>query len=229
MVDHQQETCWILVRGAAAGRSDDREEFARRYLPIVRTYLQARWRGKPLAEDVEDVVQEVFIALFRDGSPLGRADSQAGGGFRALLHGVTRNVALHSERTRARRVKRVGETDCDPDLTPADDPSLSRVFDRAYAYAMVKQARSRMAHHAASLDEDARRRVELLRLRFEQGLPIRDIAAQWATDPARLHREYSKARNEFRKALVETVAESERLTAERAEEECVRLQSLLRS
>ena len=28
-----------MIRGAAEGRSEDREEFARRYLPVVRAYL----------------------------------------------------------------------------------------------------------------------------------------------------------------------------------------------
>ena len=62
----------------------------------------------------------------------------------------------------------------------------------------------------------------ILRLRFEQGLPIREIAALWKVDAAKLHHEYAKARNEFREALVEVVAfhtpgsksEVERQTAE---------------
>ncbi len=37
-------TCWTVIQGAAAGRGDDRDQFARRYAPVVRAYLGARWR-----------------------------------------------------------------------------------------------------------------------------------------------------------------------------------------
>jgi RNA polymerase sigma-70 factor (ECF subfamily) len=47
--------------------------------------------------------------------------------------------------------------------------------------------------------------VELLRLRFHENLPIRDIARRWGTDPAVLHHEYAKAREEFRSALLDVV------------------------
>ena len=54
-----------MIRGAAKGRAGDREEFVRRYLPVVRSYLRARWRGSALAGELEDVVQEVFVRLWR--------------------------------------------------------------------------------------------------------------------------------------------------------------------
>ena len=43
------ETCWSIVIGAARGDIDHRREFARTYLPIVRAYLGARWRGSGYA------------------------------------------------------------------------------------------------------------------------------------------------------------------------------------
>ena len=46
----------------------------------------------------------------------------------------------------------------------------------------------------------------LLRLRFHEELPIREIAARWQEDPARLHHEYATARDEFRTALRAVVA-----------------------
>jgi hypothetical protein len=48
--------------------------------------------------------------------------------------------------------------------------------------------------------------VELLRLRFEEGLPIRTIAAQWGIDAVAVHHAYALARKEFRAALLEVVA-----------------------
>lgn len=227
MTDYDQPTCWQLIQGAAAGRDEPREEFARRYLPTVRAYLRARWRGGPFADEVDDVAQEVFVALLRDGGALEKADPEHGGGFRALLHAVTRNVALHAERTRVRRHKRVGSSEVEVDAEAADDPTLSVVFDRAYAKAMVRQAREQMDRAAQGGDEAQRRRVELLRLLFEDGVPIRDIAVRWGEDPARLHREYAKARREFREAIAVAVAGNECWSGERVEQECRRLLQLL--
>ena len=221
-------TCWLLIRGAADGSGADREEFARRYMPVVQAYLRTRWRGSPHAGDVEDAAQEVFIAMLRSGGPLESADPEHGSGFRALLFAVTRNVALHHERSGARRRLRIDDAAFEPDLEPADEPSLSYVFDRAFAESVVRQARTAMDLKARSLDAEHRRRVELLRLHFEEGLPIPDIAARWQMDPAQAHREYARARREFRDALTETVAGAERWSAARVEQECERLLLLLR-
>ena len=50
------------------------------------------------------------------------------------------------------------------------------------------------------------RRVELLRLRFQSGLPIREIADRWGEDPAKVHHEYATARAEFKAALGRVMA-----------------------
>ena len=42
-------------------------------------------------------------------------------------------------------------------------------------------------------------------MRFHEGLPIREIAQQWQVDAVDLHREYAKARKEFKQALREVV------------------------
>ena len=89
-------TCWTLIRGAAEGREEDREAFARQYLPVVRSYLRVRWQGTPLREEIEDAVQDVFVECFKDNGALGRVDPSRSNGFRAFLHGVVRNVALRT-------------------------------------------------------------------------------------------------------------------------------------
>ncbi len=53
-----QATCWTLIRAAADGAPRQREEFARRYAPVLRAYLAARWRGSPLRQDLDDAVNE---------------------------------------------------------------------------------------------------------------------------------------------------------------------------
>ena len=63
-------TCWTLIRAAAAGQAAEREEFSRRYLAPVRAYLAARWRASPILGELDDAVQEVFVACFREGGAL---------------------------------------------------------------------------------------------------------------------------------------------------------------
>jgi RNA polymerase sigma-70 factor (ECF subfamily) len=223
-----ESTCWSLIHGAAAGDADDRAGFARRYAPVVRAYLAARWRGSPHVQDLDDVLQEVFVACFEPGGVLSRAEPDRPGGFRAYLYGVVRNVA---RRVEARRVRgRENQPPSDPGLEqfPADDESLSRVFDRAWAEALLREAARRQAELAERGGPAAVRRVDLLRLRFHDGLPIRDIAARWGEDPAVLHREYAKARREFRDALRDVVAFHQHGAPDVIDRACADLLTLLR-
>jgi RNA polymerase sigma factor (sigma-70 family) len=197
------ETCWTVVEEAAGGDREAREAFANHYVPVVRAYLRARWRASPLASEIDDAVQEVFVDCFKGDGALGRADRTRSGGFRAFLHGVVRIVALHFETRRARRKVRASGA-FDPDRGEANEESLARVFDRAWAQQIMREAAERQAN--AADDDDRRRRVELLRLRFREGLPIRTIAQRWEADPAVVHRQYARARREFEAALSEVVA-----------------------
>jgi hypothetical protein len=52
------------------------------------------------------------------------------------------------------------------------------------------------AEATARSGDRAVRCVELLRLRFQEGLPIRDIATRWNEDAAKLHHEFATARDE---------------------------------
>ena len=48
------ETCWGLIKGAAVGERVRQAEFARRYGPIVRAYLAARWNNTLLLANIDD-------------------------------------------------------------------------------------------------------------------------------------------------------------------------------
>lgn len=194
-----ETTCWTVICAAAAGDGAARDLFAKRYAPVVRAYLAARWRGGPLIGQLDDAVQEVFVAFLKPDGGLERADAGRPGGFRPFLYGIARNVARRFEHRPQPAPK------LDLDALPADDPSLSRVFDRAWAAALLRAAADRQAENAHAKGEAALRRVELLRLRFSHGLPIRTIAARWGVDAAKLHHEYATAREEFRAALKEIV------------------------
>jgi len=221
-----EPTAWTVIRGAAAGRQRDRDEFARRYLPIVRAYLRVRWRHSPLRHDIDDVVQEVFVACFESEGVLERADSQQPGGFRAFFYGVVRNIAREHERKMARGKELQPASGFLREDVASDDEGLSTLFDREWAIAILEQAIDR--HRQNARDDTERRGVDLLRLRFEDGLPIREIARRWEMDPARLHKEYARARDGYKRALTEVVAFHHPGTPGEVERECARLLALFK-
>ena len=226
-MDTQNTTCWTLIHEAAKGDNVARDAFARRYLPVARAYLGARWVTASRKQEIEDALQQVFIECFRDGGALQRVQQERPGGFRAFLYGVTRNVALRVESRRPADRAVTAGIDVAEQVPASDEDRLTRVFDRAWARTVMRDAASRMSDMAVAGGPDAARRVELLRLRFQEGLPIRDIADRWRADPVQVHREYAKARKEFKKALLEVMSFHHPDAAEEAETECSRLLELL--
>jgi DNA-directed RNA polymerase specialized sigma24 family protein len=165
----------------------------------VRAYLAARWRGSDLRSHLDDAVQEVFVECFRQGGALEAVGAGRVPAFRAFLYGVVRNVARRFE---SRPVRAAGPL---PEVE-ADQASLSQLFERTWARAIMAEAAGLQRQRATHLGEEAVKRVELLRLRFEDNLPIRTIAERWDVPAARLHHAYALARQEFRTALLEVVA-----------------------
>ena len=192
-------TCWTLIHAAAAGDRAARNGFARLYEPIARTYLAARWRQSPCLAALDDAVQDVFVECFKSNGVLDKVVETHADDFRAFFHGVLRNIARRHEAAR-------GVSQPIADDHAADETSLSRAFDKAWARSLLKEAARVQAEAANAGGERAVKRVELLRLRFQEGLPIRDIAAKWNEDAAKLHHEFATARAEFRAALTKVVA-----------------------
>lgn len=221
-------TCWTLIRGAAEGDPQARAEFARRYLPVVRAYLGARWRHSPLRDEIDDATQEVFLTCFRREGALAHAEPGRGAGFLPFFYGVVRNVARQSERGFGRWSDGKGSRPPDLDMFEADEEGLSTAFDRAWAKSIMREATELQAARAREAGDDrARRRHELLRVRFEDGVPIREIARLWGVEAEELHREYARARREFQDALLETVSFHHPGTPDELERECVRLLEIL--
>jgi len=225
-MDSNVATSWTMIHGAAAGRESEREEFAERYLPVVRAYLGYRWRGTRHHPDVEDAVQEVFYDCFRRNGALTRLDPCRPGSFRAFLYGVIRNVARRVETRRVRNREVQAGSSGVPE--PVDEGRLSVAFDRAWAVSILRQAVKRHADLARDGTEAARRRVEILRLRFREGVPLRDVAGRLDMDPARVHKEYATARDEFRAALLAVVAFHHPGSRAEIERECLELIALTR-
>src|SRR5262245_30361260 len=157
----RDSTCWTLLHEAAAGGEAARAEFAARYAVVVRAYLAARWRGAGHLQDLDDTVQDVFVECLREGGVLERARSNTPGGFRAYLFGAVRHVAHRAEARRARLFIREQAESADLDAIPDGDDTLSKVFDRAWAKAVMRDAAERQAVVAANRGEAAERRVEL--------------------------------------------------------------------
>jgi len=222
------DTCWTLVEHAAAGITTARDAFAKLYLPVVEAYLGARWRNTPLRSDVDDAVQDVFLDLIKPNGALTRAERDHGaGGFRPFLYGVARNVARRHEEKAGQRDRRETRISQSPDLA-ADDGNPSKAFECAWARAIMRAARARHAKLAEENGRKSRENLELLRLRFQENLPIRDIASRWGAEPAAIHRQYRRARMEFADALYATVALHVSGTPADIKRECARLLQLLR-
>lgn len=218
-----ESTRWTLIRAAAEGDEGARSEFARCYTSVVRAYLGARWRRTPLAGEIDDAVQEVFVDCLRAGGPLGRADPDRAGGFRAFLYGVVKNIARRFEEGRRKDREVPAGSRFDLDAVEGREEHLSEVFDRAWASLLLQEAADLQADRAREKGEEAERRVELLCLRFEDGLPVREIARRWGVDTTWVHRQYARAKDEFKRALREVIRDHQGGTRENIEEECGRL------
>jgi RNA polymerase sigma factor (sigma-70 family) len=194
-VTNPDVTCWTLIHDAADGNTNARDQFARLYDPVIRAYLGNRWKRS--THSVDDAVQDVFVELFKPGGALGKVETERIGGFRAFLYGIVRNVAMRHESLRP-------IANPLPSDHPDNETSLAAAFDKAWATTLLREA-ARLQMERAE-DERSRRRVELLQMRFQRGMPIREIAAEWNEDAARLHHEYATAKEEFRTALQSVVA-----------------------
>lgn len=149
-------------------------------------------------------MQEVFVRCFAERSPLERVTPAAEGGFHGFLYGICRNVAREFE---SERIRRPAAGDSVLRDVPDREPRLSAIFDRAFARTLMRDARSLFRERSLAGGAEAARRFEILGLRFEENLPIRSIAARQGLDAAKVHKDYARARSDFRKALLDVVRE----------------------
>ncbi len=229
MTEPDLPTSWSLLDGAAAGNSSARSQFAERYEQPIRRYLQHRWRGQPALRNLEDAVQDAFVECFKPSGVLQRVDADRGE-FRALLYGVVRNVARRHEERVARSFHRAADEDQDVHMVAADAEGLSRMFDRAWAQAILAQAAG--AHEAAArtAGPDAVRRQQVLRMRHDDGLPVRDIAQRLGIDDvASVHNEYRRGRREFAAHLKAALGAHTGATGDELDAQLGRLSDLFRS
>jgi RNA polymerase sigma factor (sigma-70 family) len=226
-LDAPDRTCWTLVENAAAGDDSAREEFGRRYLPVVRAYLHSRWRGRLSADELEDALQEVFVAFLSDNGVFEKMRPGRDEPFRPLLYAIVRNMALRVEQARVRKLDAPGTESFRADENSTSEESLSRVFDRAWAESIMRDAVDRQEETAKASGAGALRRFELLRLTYDDKLPMPEIAARWELEAAFLHKELARAKTEFKEALKSVVAFHHPNAPELVERECRELLLLL--
>ena len=218
-----------MLRAASAGNAGAKSIFARSYTAPIRAYLGHRWRDNGLAAAIDDALQDVFVECMKPGGVLDNADKERGD-FRALLYGVVRNVARRFEHRAADPSRLQTAESVHLDDLPAQQEALSRVFDRAWARSLLREAVLRHAQAARRGDEATRARYRIVRLRHQQGMPIRDIAVQLdEPDVDAVHNAYRRGRREFRAFLREVVARHTGAGSESIDAECRRVTELLGS
>lgn len=200
-------TSWTLIRSAAEGGRAAREEFGRRYMPLVEACLASLGSLRPTGSDLDDAVGEVLVECLKSQGLLERAELGRGAGFRALLFAACRNVALRQRTRRGRRREVSVETGVIEALTSEEERTLGRAFDQAWAAELLREAGEHQAREAQRKGLAAVRRVEILRLRFQEGLEVRDVAALLALEPDFVHHEYAQGRKEFERSLRAVIAE----------------------
>ncbi len=224
-----ESTCWPLLAGAAAGEGSARTQFVARYENLVRAFLSSYLGGGSFHDEIDDLIQEVFVECFRGGGVLHRTVHTPPKNFRAYLRGVSLNLARKWIEKRRKAKEHISEGEV-LELQHTTEQTASKVFDQLWAEGVVTDAADLMESRALKKSFAARRRVELLRLRFHVGLPIRKIAHQWELPPRRVHKDFATAKEEFRKALADVVTVYCRGSQSDIDEECRRvLQYLERS
>lgn len=193
-------TSWSMIARAAAGGCTDQELFAKRYAPVVRSYFAARWKLGQDHERVQDAVQDVFVECFGSGGALQRANADLGS-FRGFLFGVARRVASSIERRWVRRREFGGN----PQERARSEATASMAFDQAWARAIVREAAD-LAQQRAAGDEAHVERLRMLRLRFEEGLPPRDIALRLGCEASHVYEKLRQAKHDVRGAFLEVMA-----------------------
>ncbi|MCB9888808.1 MAG: sigma-70 family RNA polymerase sigma factor [Planctomycetes bacterium] len=197
-------TSWALIQCAAAGAGPERDTFARRYAPVIRDYLRARWRLPADHERVEDALQEVFVECFKADGVLDRADPAYASGFRAYLFGVVAKVALVSERRFRRRSDRPAEDAVDLDGIQSDEESLSRAFDKGWAELVVREAIELLRERSCG-DPVRTERFTVLEQRFLRDLTPAQIGEQTGHTPERTYQLLRRAKSDFRSAFLDVL------------------------
>ena len=194
-------TRWSLI-----GRIDDQHALTlliEHYADSVARYLGRKFPTLQRRGDIDDLVQEVLLALMRSGDVLQRAQPSNGGRFRYFLMRVAYNAARNAQRRLMRSDWSLlvdeavaHEIECDHSSLPDAD------MDRAWAASILQQAWTDVRAWAASkhIDQEG---VALLERHILHGQTLRDAAAEMGLTLGTAHRRLAKARSHLQQAVID--------------------------
>ena len=140
-------TDWSMVAHAADGDGREQrraaEELLRRYVPVMRSYLRAKWRLP--VEQADELLQGFLVAKVVEEGLLGKAN-RGRGRFRTFLATALDRYAIDQHRRAASASRQSGEVvslEQDPDLEQAAPPE-GDAFELAWAREVLRVALSLM-------------------------------------------------------------------------------------
>lgn len=136
-----QPTQWSLVLRAGAASPEALRELCEAY----RAPLQAFARRIESDPDRADNVVQGFLARILEQKVVGKADPTRGR-FRAFLRKALRNYAInvHDAETAEKRGGRASFDEPDFDALASEEPGADRLYDRAWARALLDRALARL-------------------------------------------------------------------------------------
>lgn len=178
-----QSTLWTVIRSADQGDETALREFTLKYRPPVVSYITRHG----LSSEAEDLAQEVFLRIFRDGV-LSKADPSKGR-FRSLILAVTRHVIGHhlererSQKRGAGQVRPLGDLD-----VASQEPDEH--FDREWVAHLIEVALARLARELPHYHD-------ALRQFLMEGKPAAEIARAMEKTDAEVYNYISRAKRKL--------------------------------
>lgn len=197
-----------IALAAAGGDPAARAAFWAQHARQVHTWLWFRWSRTTLRGCIDDAAQEVYLECFRRGGAFTHfAPERARHGVTGFLRGIVRNVAHRFERQRTReRAHRAHLTGTPPPLH-GDDDAVPAGDGTGIDHEHVVAALDRLDHDDPARGTPRSLRA-FLRLRFDDGLPVRTIAKHWQTTPDHVHELRRRACRRFRSCLLAVLREA---------------------
>jgi RNA polymerase sigma factor (sigma-70 family) len=204
-----RSTRWSVVARAGGGDPASVREALAALFEAYSYPLYAYARRRGLApEDAEEAVQDLFAGFLANGSLAG-AD-RARGRFRAYLLGALSHAIGHRERA-ARALRRgggramssldAGEAERRYSLEPEGGDDPARLFDTAWARALLERAFARLHEEYAARGDG--RIFERLRshLVADDGASLAEVAVELGTNVGAVKTAVHRLRKRFRAAL----------------------------
>ncbi|MDA3959171.1 MAG: sigma-70 family RNA polymerase sigma factor [Planctomycetota bacterium] len=173
------------------------------YADALTRYLGSKFPEMRRRGDIDDLVQEVLLALMRQGHVLQRADPAHGGRFRHFLMRVAYNAARNARRRLDRHHWSLLADEAVAECVNDDTEVLHETeMDRAWAESILHQAWTELRAWAAQghIEADG---VELLERNLLNNQALRNAAGEMGLSLGTAHRRIAKARTLLRQAVIE--------------------------